>query len=221
MQIYVNGKLAVLKSGQSFEYVSENRLFSNSDAYTLTITFPLSGCPQNVDIFGRINRADVAAQKVRFDCELRDRNFFKFGTLTITGISQVEVKAQFLEGRSEQNFDKSFDKVYIDELDLGSADRDLRNILKNKPEDCWNPDKHNCQYVALPWVNDYSGNIQNLAECVVDDEAQNKFHYEWSKEKITGLSWQPYLLYITKKICEAIPGGAYSYDFTKWENDER
>lgn len=221
MQIYVNGKLAVLKSGQSFEYVSENRLFSNSDAYTLTITFPLSGCPQNVDIFGRINRADVAAQKVRFDCELRDRNFYKYGTLTITGISQVEVKAQFLEGRSEQNFDKSFDKVYIDELDLGSANRDLRNILKNKPEDCWDPDKHNCQYVALPWVNDYSGNIQNLAECVVDDEAQNKFHYEWSKEKITGLSWQPYLLYITKKICEAIPGGAYSYDFTKWENDER
>ena len=40
MNIYVNNKLAALKKGTSFEYVSENRLFSGSDGYTLTITFP-------------------------------------------------------------------------------------------------------------------------------------------------------------------------------------
>ena len=32
-----------------------------------------------------------------------------------------------------------------------------------------------------------------------------------------GLSWQPYLLYIVKKICEAV---GYSYDFSAWEENE-
>ena len=73
MQIYVDHKLAALKKGTSFEYVSENRLFSGSDCYTLTINFPLRGCPDNIAIFGLINRADIATQKVIFDCELRDK----------------------------------------------------------------------------------------------------------------------------------------------------
>lgn len=64
MQIYVNNKLAALKKGTSFEYVSENRLFSGSDGYTLTITFLLKGCPENIAIFGHINRADVVAQNI-------------------------------------------------------------------------------------------------------------------------------------------------------------
>ena len=67
MQIYVDNKLAALKQGTSFEYVSENRMFSGSDGYTLTITFPLKDCPQNLAIFGHINLADVSAGKVIFD----------------------------------------------------------------------------------------------------------------------------------------------------------
>lgn len=211
MQIYVNNKLAALKKGTSFEYVSENRLFSGSDGYTLTITFPLRGCPENIAIFGHINRADVAAQKVIFDCEIRDKGFYKFGSITITEISETEVKTQFLEGRSEQNFDKTFDKVYINELDLGAPATTYKSDIT--PANAWYPEYWGCKYVALPWVNDYSGNIQNKAEHIVDDAVQNRSHFEWS-EDTTGLSWQPYLLYITKKICEAV---GYAADFSKWE----
>lgn len=214
MHIYVNNKLAALKKGTSFEYVSENRLFSGSDGYTLTITFPLRGCPENIAIFGHINRADVAAKKVIFDCEIRDRGFYKFGSITITEISEAEVKTQFLEGRSEQNFDKTFDKVYINELDLGAPATTYKSGIT--PANAWYPEYSGCKYVALPWVNDYSGNIQNKAEHIVDDEVQKKSHYEWS-EDTTGLSWQPYLLYITKKICEAV---GYAADFSKWEEVE-
>lgn len=214
MQIYVNNKLAALKKGTSFEYVSENRLFSGSDGYTLTITFPLRGCPENIAIFGHINRADVAAKKVIFDCEIRDRGFYKFGSITITEISETEVKTQFLEGRSEQNFDKTFDKVYINELDLGAPSITYKSGIS--PANAWYPEYSGCKYVALPWVNDYSGNIQNKAEHIVDDAVQKKSHYEWS-EDTTGLSWQPYLLYITKKICEAV---GYAADFSKWEEVE-
>ena len=212
MQIYVDNKLAALKKGTSFEYVAENRLFSGSDGYTLTITFPLNDCPQNIAIFGHINRADVATQKVVFDCEIRDKGFYKFGSITITEISESEVKTQFLEGRSEQNFDDTFDDIYINELDLGSAS----GSNDSTPSNAWNPSLNQMKCVALPWVNDYSGNIQNLADYIVDDATQKKGHYQWNSE-CRGRSWQPYLLYITKKICEVV---GYSFDFSKWEDKE-
>lgn len=212
MQIYVNNKLAALKKGTSFEYVSENRMFSGSDGYTLTITFPLRGCTQNIAIFGHINRADVMAQKVIFDCEIRDKGFYKFGSITVTEISEVEVKTQFLEGRSEQNFDKTFDKVYINELDLGSP------VGKNglTPADAWNPELNGMECVAMPWVNDASGNIQNLCDYHKGADSAHSY-WTWNAE-CRGRSWQPYLLYITKKICEAV---GYSCDFSQLEEIEQ
>ena len=212
MQIYVDNKLAALKKGTSFEYVSENRLFSGSDGYTLTITFPLRGCPENIAIFGHINRADVAAQKVIFDCEIRDKGFYKFGSITITEISETEVKTQFLEGRSEQNFDDTFDKIFINDLELGSR----ADVKDSTPSNVWNPTYNGYKAVALPWVNDYSGNIQNLADYIVDDAVQKRGHYQWNAE-CYGRSWQPYLLYITRRICEAV---GYAGNFSKWEEKE-
>jgi hypothetical protein len=215
MEIRINGIPAMLKKGTSFEYVAENRLFSGSDGYTLSITFPLRNCKTNLDIFGHINRADVIAGKVIFDCEIRDRGFYKFGSITITEINDAEVKTQFLEGRSEQNFDKTFDDIFINELDLGQAP--ITSPSQITPLNAWYPENSGCKYVALPWVNDYSGNIQNLAEYVVDDELQKKGHYVWNTNECRGLSWQPFLLHITKKICEAV---GYAPDFAKWEEKE-
>ena len=82
MEIIINNKQAVLKEGTSFDFIAENRLFTGSDSYTLTITFPLRGCAQNIAIFGHIHRADVAKNKVVFDCEIRDRDFYRSGTIT-------------------------------------------------------------------------------------------------------------------------------------------
>ncbi len=208
MEIRINGVAAVLKKGTSFEYVSENNLFSGSDSYTLSISLPLRGCRTNTEIFGRINRADVIAGKVIFDCEIRHRDFYKAGSVTITEITETEVKVQFLEGRSEQNFDKTFDDVYINELELGTgADAD-----DSTPAKAWSPADNGMRCVALPWVNDSSGNIQNLAQY----EATTKT-YKWHTE-CKGRSWQPYLIYIAKKICDAV---GYSCDFSQWEADER
>lgn len=216
MQIYLNNKLAAIKKGSSFEYISENRLFSGSDDYTLSISFPLKDCPMNIDIFGNINRADISVKKVIFDCEIRDKALIKVGTAVVTEISDTEVKCQFLEGRSEQNYDNYFNKVFINQLELGEGP--TRSQLSASPEDAWNPEFSNFTCVALPWINNSSesGLSHNFAKPVVNsDSFSNIDHWEWDNEDTSDLTWQPYLIYVTKKIFESL---GYSCNFSEWEN---
>ena len=104
MKILVNGKEAVLKAGSSFEYVSENPLFTEAEDYSLEIEFPLKDCSQNILIFGALHVKGVDISTVTFPCEIITESFNKSGILTITSVSNTEVKGQFLEGISQQNF---------------------------------------------------------------------------------------------------------------------
>lgn len=208
MEIIIGGKYATIKKNSSFQFILENRLFTGSDSYSLTITFPLRGCPENIAIFGHIHRQDVAKGKVVFDCEIRDRDFYKAGSITITEISDIEIKTQFLEGRSEQNYDSTFDDVYINELDLGyptnlnSSSYSMPECLKPYPQVDW---------ICLPWVNNTSGNIQN--ECTYNATTKK---YDW-KYPSNKLSFQPYLCYIIKKICQT---QGYSCDILELERTD-
>lgn len=198
MQIYINHILAAIKKGSSFDFVTENRYFSGADSYTLAITFPLKDCPQNLAIFGHINRKDVVAQHLLFDCEIRDRAFVKYGYITITEISDIEVKCQFLEGRSVQNYDVTFDEIYINELDLGYP-IDSSNAVNSKnlypTSNLLLSHLDGANWHALPWVNNYSGNLQNQLQQYGDGT------WHWHTSTPT-LSFQPYLIYIIEKIFE-------------------
>lgn len=206
MEIIVNGRLACLKKNTSFEYIAENPLFTGSDGYTLTITFPLKDCPENISIFGHLHRQDVEKNKVVFDCEIRDKQFYKAGCITITQISDVEVKTQFLEGRSEQNFKDTFDNIYLNQLDLGTPDnRRAAYYETDLALECGYP---LAKYVALPWVNNTSGNLQNA----VTISSSGSFQWDSS---LKDLSFQPYLLYILQKICSAVN---YTGTFTEISN---
>lgn len=205
MQIVINGKMAVVKKGTSFDFVSENSLFTGSDSYTLAITFPIKNCPQNRMIFGMINRKDVDKDNIIYDCEIRDRAFVKRGAITITEVTEVEVKAQFLEGRSVQNFDTTFDDVYINEIPLGY--QSVRSVNSVTPAQAWLPYPQRND-VALPWVNNTSGNMQNEVAY-----ANGVFSWVGTQQ----LTFQPYLLYILKKICQV---KGYTYDFSELELSE-
>lgn len=197
MEIIINGQQAILKKNTSFEYISENSMFTGSDSYTLSITFPLKDCPQNLRIFGHIHRKDVEKSKVVFDCEIRDKSFYKAGSIVITQINEVEVKTQFLEGRSEQNFNDTFDDIYLNQLNLGYPDANARNPSNvNFYSACWN-NYPTVNWVPLPWVNNTSGNMQN--EVTIDAQG----NYNWASNRIS-LTYQPYLLYILNKICEVL-----------------
>ena len=212
MEIIINGKQAVLKKGTSFDFIAENSLFTGSDSYTLTITFPLRGCAENTTIFGHIHRAEVEAKKVVFSCDIRDGAFFKSGTITVTELSDVEVKTQFLEGRSEQNFDETFDDIYLNELDLGypsartAVKGNCPNSMRPWPENFW---------VPLPWVNNSTGNIQNEMFWNSSTQAYRWRHEVYTTESAQTLSFQPYLLYILRRICLQLD---YEGDFSALEN---
>lgn len=204
MQLIIDGKNAVLKKGSSFDYVSENRSFSDADDYTLSITLPLADCPENLDIFGHLDRMDIDTRHVVLEASIVDREFSKNGIITVVEANDAEVKCQFLEGRSVQNFLTTFDDVYINELNLGSyPPSTLPQYVSHGDID------HGSDSVALPWWNESAGVMNN--EVIVEAGV-----YKWadSTKAIGKLSYMPYLIEITKRICRELK---YSYDFSEWE----
>ena len=67
MILTINGQQAALKKGSSIEYVSENRIFTDADDYSMEIELPLVDCPRNLGIFGMITRKDVGPGDIFFD----------------------------------------------------------------------------------------------------------------------------------------------------------
>ena len=168
MIILIDKKRAVLKKGTSFDFISENRFFTGADSYTLSITFPIKGCAENIAIFGHIYRKDFDFSTTLLDCEIHDRHFHKYGSVSIVSVSESEVKTQFLEGRSATNYYSSLDEIYINELSLPSvhgqihwsADYYLRPYAEQKRDEEENT-REFLGYVCPPWVNNTSGKIQN------------------------------------------------------------
>ena len=208
MQLIIDGKNAILKQGSSFDYVSENRSFSDADDYTLSITLPLSGCASNIDIFGHIDRKDITARSAVFPASIIDGTFSKHGVITVVEASDVEIKCQFLEGRSVQNFDTTFDDIYINDLDLG-----LYSIigLPADPDVFLRPGS-GCEAVVLPWVNDNTGDIMNCMEL-----RDGRLVWAQSTRDMGGVSFMPYLITIARRICSCI---GYQCDFSQWESSD-
>lgn len=210
MELIIDGHKAVLKEGSSFDYVSENRSFSDADDYTMSITLPLAGCLENRAIFGHIDRMDAESRYIILEASIIDRGFSKNGVITVVESSDVDVKVQFLEGRSVQNFMDTFDDRYINEMSLGTYPQ---STLPTYPSSTHGDIDHGASAVALPWVYDDTGDINN--EVIVKNGVA-----EWSQfTKDTGkLSYQPYLIAITKRICDEL---GYTYDFSQWENSNQ
>lgn len=218
MEVIIDNKPAAIKSDSSFEYVLENRLFTDSDGYTLNITFPLKGCDENIEIFGMVFRNDVEPIGYVYDCEIRCPGFSKAGVIVITDINEAELKAQFLDGRSKQNYTSTFDKIYINELDLGEWPED-RASTRLKPIPYWRQCAASMGAVPLPWMregeqvqeNSYSNIDIYVSEN--DEPIAQDDYYEWAQN--IQLSFMPYLITITKSMLDAL---GYTYNIKAWEN---
>ena len=223
MIILIDKKEAVLKKGSSFDFIMENRFFTGADSYTLSITFPLRGCPKNIDIFGHLYRKDNDLSRLTLDCEIHDRHFHKYGSVSIVEISELEVKTQFLEGRSERNYYSSFDDVYINEIPMGTVHDDAHwnTAYYMRSYDEWrnNSDEDGIGqwegYVCLPWVNNTSGNLQN--KLTANSAAGSYYYTEGSRDYDASIVGMPYLLVVIKKIFKHF---SYTYDFSELEKTQ-
>lgn len=217
MVITIDGEIAVLKKGTSFEYVTENREFSDADDYTMTVTFPLKDCPENIAIFGHMHRMDTWARKMKLRASISCGSFFREGVITVIEVSEVEVKCQLLFGKSLQNFGIDIDDTYINELPIASCGSIRIGQNPTVPGTIDNE----VNYVCLPWVNDSAdGHLNN--EMLVDDktyEVGDTPGLVWGEQaQSDGMkSCMPYLIYVAKRICDEV---GYTYDFRDWELSE-
>ena len=172
MKILVNGKEAVLKASASFEYVRENPLFTEAEDYTMEITFPMKDCPQNILIFGPLHVDGMDISNVSFPCEMLDgAQFHKSGILTITSVSNTEVKGQFLEGMSQQNFASSLPDVYLTDLDFSQWDGSNRSSesLENFHSSRWAD--------LIVWDSEEERPIPMLEQYINMDSTEHRYIY--------------------------------------------
>ncbi|MCR5850119.1 MAG: hypothetical protein K6G92_05340 [Bacteroidaceae bacterium] len=220
MIILIDRKRAVLKKGTSFEFISENRFFTGADSYTLSITFPIRGCAENIAIFGHIYRKDFNFDTELLDCEIHDRNFHKYGSVSIVSVSETEVKTQFLEGRSATNFHSSMDDIYINEIRMPTVYADaqwdagyyLRTYGQQMMDDEEEPGDY-LGFVCPPWVNNTSGNIQNKMEA-----RNNDFYYTGgSPNNDPTLVGFPFLVEVIRQVLQ---GAGYECDLSAIEDSQ-
>lgn len=222
--VLVNGRKAAIKENSSFDLVSENPLFTDSELYTLNIVFPLKGCRENIEIFGHVNRHGHGADGRPFDMVIisGDQRFEGVGTLT--SVTDIECKVQFLAGKSSQNYYSELSDIYVNTLDLGELPAEYRSPSRVSVATAWAGHRLGLDFVAIPYVNEGTGHIVNNTESdgssIVAKHAGDGQEWKLPEEAkddpsyVMQLSWMPYLIFIAKKICAAI---GYSCDFSKWE----
>lgn len=225
LQFIINGKQAVLKANSSFELISESPLFSDADQYTFNISFPMADCRENIEIFGFLNRPGVDFKSKIFNVKIISGTTVISGAGIVTGFDETECKFQFLGDRSKDNYYSDLDQIYINTLDLGSVPYQYLQADNVPVSTAWAGHEGDLNMVAIPWVNESTGNIQN--NTVHNKDYVQSLDYKigddrkWSPPKDSddvdeynmSLSWMPYLYDIACYICEAV---GFDFEFSGW-----
>lgn len=124
MQLWINHRKAVLKSGTSFKLTRMNSYFEDQGDYTFEVQLPLAGCRDNQLIFGAVHRVEhllVPLVGVKYDMRLIAPPLDISGYAQVTNVTDEEVKVQLVAGRS--SFARSIEDsdVYVDKISLGNA----------------------------------------------------------------------------------------------------
>lgn len=204
IQILIEGRELELPSDISFEYTVENRLFSNADGYSFDIEIPLKESAVNSDIFGMVFDPQADIDTLKYQAQLITPQLTLSGIVAIVGVSESLISIQFLEGRSVQNFEKDLDEVYVNELKIESFSVPSAS---DAPVMHWGSYDAGTEAVAIPWVNDNSGVVQNN---VVKSDSS----WVWDSEN-RGLSYMPFLCVLIHRICDSI---GYHCDISELEN---
>ena len=213
MTIRIDNKVAELPADLSFEYVEENRFFTDADGYSLEIELPLAGSEANRDIFGLIELTTLDSER-RWPMTLECGAINRQGIAVLTGLGDGTVRLQFLSGRSQSNFEARMESTSLRDIGgdfytetLPEPTSVLRSYDSQRASN--NYYDINIEGVALPWINQATGALQNN---IIIQPLSSPQWDETVRE--TGLSFMPYLISVARHA--AIKAG-YNYDFSEWE----
>lgn len=210
----INGHRAYPISTSSIKVTYANQYVTDDGEYTYDITFPMD-ILTNREIFKNVSRFEVAKNIAKYDdCKLYvDSRIIMSGVGTILSVNQNEVKLQIVGGKSRIKFNEKLTKHYIDELDLGIADKPgyivdkgwsqgFKNIQKINDIYRLDDDKSKFLGVEGKWcfvpVRDETNDM--IANFVGVDKTKQFIGY--NAPFIMNLAVQPSLMYIFRKVVE-------------------
>lgn len=205
INFYVGGNPAAVKKGTQVEYVLENPLFEGSDGYSMSVEFPMLGCPENIRAFGgkRLNRADVVKSADYIPACVAMGGMLRCGSLALLETGPEAVKGQFLEGVSPDGKDYKSNTIRLHDLKtLGRYP-----VEEAKDITVVNAQKGTADEVCMPWVVEGYDVVNNNAVRDFTGTYSAMWH-----EETKYLSWMPYLVTMMKRVAKE---AGYSLDITR------
>lgn len=210
----INGHRAYPISTSSIKVTYANQYVTDDGEYTYDITFPMD-ILANREIFKNVSRFEVAKNIAKYDdCKLYvDSRIFMSGVGTILSVNQNEVKLQIVGGKSRIKFNEKMTKHYIDEMDLGIADKPGYTVDKGwsqgfknlqKINDIYRLDDDKSKFLGVEgkWcfvpVRDETNDM--IANFVGVDKTKQFIGY--NAPFIMNLAVQPNLMHIFRKVVE-------------------
>lgn len=210
----INGHRAYPISTSSIKVTYANQYVTDDGEYTYDITFPMD-ILANREIFKNVSRFEVAKNIAKYDdCKLYvDSRIIMSGVGTILSVNQNEVKLQIVGGKSRIKFNEKMTKHYIDEMDLGIADKPGYTVDKGwsqgfknlqKINDIYRLDDDKSKFLGVEgkWcfvpVRDETNDM--IANFVGVDKTKQFIGY--NAPFIMNLAVQPSLMYIFRRVVE-------------------
>ena len=210
----INGHRAYPISTSSIKVTYANQYVTDDGEYTYDITFPMD-ILANREIFKNVSRFEVAKNIAKYDdCKLYvDSRIIMSGVGTILSVNQNEVKLQIVGGKSRIKFNEKLTKHYIDEMDLGIADKPGYTVDKGwsqgfknlqKINDIYRLDDDKSKFLGVEgkWcfvpVRDETNDM--IANFVGVDKTKQFIGY--NAPFIMNLAVQPNLMHIFRKVVE-------------------
>lgn len=227
-QLFINGFECDLPTDFKITLVTENVFFSKASTYTYDVKLSCAPYSQNAKIFAHCYRPDKTVSPSPMPAQLIvDNRVILNGTAIIVGTDNDTVSVQLLQGNSELNWKSKYEKVYINELDLGTAEQwgfqksqgydpdylflkaDLASQYDNHT--FWKAD---CVYnytdgmvTVSPVINSETEELMNCLSLFDDNLILHEFdsnEYQSNVILPTRLAPQPRLWYMVEKVFEAV-----------------
>lgn len=182
------------EASNGFKLTRENPYFTQSESYTLDVTFPMA-ILQNRRFFQNIQRKEHTKTAASMKCRLTVNNRMVLdGSAKITQVTEKQVKVQLLGGNSEINFLSAENKTYIDEMPLGGYETlfyftDYNDEIHMSPEE-------DGLVTYMPTYDETNGRMMNRRSYSLSTQAWNMV----ISREYNNFAMQPNLLYIVKGV---------------------